>query len=83
MSAKFLVFDADRTAYGIDQIERPMTVGELREFLKDFDEDDAIILSHDRGYTYGTLSRTVSIRVESKGEYGVEYEEIDESWVWC
>lgn len=80
---QYLVFDADRTAYDIGQIERPMTVAELRDFLADFDDDDKIILSHDRGYTYGTLSRTCSIRVETEGEFGVEYEETEESWVWC
>mgnify|MGYP007101830263 CR=1 FL=1 len=74
---KYLVFEASRTGYGIDQVESPMTVGELREFLKDFEEDDEIILSHDRGYTYGTLSREASLRIETDGDYGAEYVEVD------
>lgn len=52
---KALVFEAERTGYGIDQIGRPMTVGELREFLEDYDDDTLFILSHDNGYTYGSI----------------------------
>lgn len=53
---KAIVFEAERTGYGIEQIDRPMTVGELRAFLEDYDDDDLFILSHDRGYTYGSLN---------------------------
>lgn len=52
---KALVFEAERTGYGIDQIGRPMTVGELREFLEDYDDDTLFILSHDNGYTFGSI----------------------------
>lgn len=51
-----LVFEADRTGYAIDQIRNPMTVGELKALLEDCDDDTLIILSHDRGYTYGSLN---------------------------
>ena len=40
-----------------------------------------VILSHDNGYTYGTLSKNASIREEREGEYGIEYEEVDEAWL--
>lgn len=54
---KALVFEAPRTGYGIDQVERSaVTVGDLIRFLQDFDEDDPVILSHDRGYTYGSIN---------------------------
>ena len=54
---KALVFDASRDGYGIDQIaDKAMTVGELIEILEDFDDDRLIVLSHDRGYTYGSIS---------------------------
>lgn len=76
-----LVFEASRTGYGIDQIRNAVTVGQLREMLECFDDDMMVILSHDNGYTYGTLSRNASIRVERDGEYGTEYEEVDEAWV--
>lgn len=82
MAKKVLVFEAPRTGYGIDQVNRPMTVGELRAFLEDYDDDMAIICSHDNGYTYGSLSREVSIREEEKGEYGPEYIETDLVDVW-
>ena len=76
-----LVFEARREGYGIDQIRNPITVGELRSFLEDLDDDQIIILSHDNGYTYGSLSRGCSVREEREGEYGTEYEEIDEYWI--
>lgn len=52
-----LVFEASREAYSINQAadRDAMTVGELLQILDDYDEDDLILLSHDRGYTYGTL----------------------------
>lgn len=53
-----VVFEASRDGYGIDQIaDRAMTVGELIDILSDYDEDALFILSHDNGYTYGSLSR--------------------------
>lgn len=73
-----IVFGADRTGYGIEQIENPMTVGDLMRMLEDIDEDTPIILSHDNGYTYGSLTRGAEIREEVEGEYGPEYEVIDE-----
>lgn len=79
---KAIVFEARREGYGIDQIDRPMTVGELREMLEGVDDDTIFVLSHDGGYTYGSLSRTAGIREEQEGEYGTEYEEIDEISIW-
>lgn len=52
-----IVFEAEREGYSIDQIaDRAMTVGELIRILEDYDEDRLFILSHDNGYTYGSLS---------------------------
>ena len=54
---KAICFEAYREGYGIDQIaDRAMTVGELTEILRDFDEDTLVVLSHDNGYTYGSIS---------------------------
>ena len=50
-----LVFNADRTGFGIDQVRNPMTVGELMEILEEWDEDTLVIMSHDSGYTYGSI----------------------------
>ena len=77
-----LVFEASRSGYGIDQIKNAVTVGELRELLADLEDDTMIILSHDNGYTYGSLSRTASVREEAEGDYGPKYEEVDELVIW-
>ena len=51
-----LVFDAGRDGYGIDQIaDRAMTVGEFKRLLEDYDDDNLIVMSHDNGYTYGSI----------------------------
>ena len=51
---KAIVFEAARTGYGIDQVEA-ITVGDLLEILQDFDPETLFILSHDRGYTFGSI----------------------------
>ncbi len=55
---KAVVFGASRDGYSIGQIaDKAMTVGELIWLLQDFDEDALVVLSHDRGYTYGSISQ--------------------------
>lgn len=76
MSRKALVFEALREGYGIDQIRRPMTVGELKEFLEEFDDDTLFILSHDRGYTYGSIDARTQVTTFEEQEDG-EWEEAD------
>ena len=69
-----LVFEASRTGYGIDQIKKPMTVGELQAILDEYDDDTLIILSHDRGYTYGTLnSQDYTYMEEFEDEDGLSW----------
>ena len=51
---KCLVIDARREAYGKDDI-KTITVGELLSILEDMDPDEKVILSHDRGYTFGGI----------------------------
>lgn len=53
---KKLLFQTFREGYGIDQIRRTMTVGELIEFLGNYDEDTPVYLSFDNGYTYGGIT---------------------------
>lgn len=72
-----LVFQSRREGYGIDQLENPMTVGELRRMLEELDDDIIIVVGHDNEYTYGTLSSGASLRREYEGEYGIEYSEIE------
>ena len=52
---KAIVFEVAREGYAIGHVRRPMTVGELKELLEDYEDDTVVILSHDNGYTYGTL----------------------------
>lgn len=53
---KKLTYSTFREGYGIDQINRTMTVGELIDFLAQYDEDTPIYLSFDNGYTYGGIT---------------------------
>ena len=51
-----IIIETTREGYGIDQIKRTMTVGELIDFLSDYDESQPIYLSFDKGYTYGGIT---------------------------
>lgn len=51
-----LIYETFREGYGLDQIRRTMTVGELISFLSDFEEDTPVYLSFDNGYTYGGIT---------------------------
>ena len=65
-----LVFDARRDGYGIDQIaDKAMTVGELKELLEDYDDDTLFVLSHDRGYTYGSIKYPAYYEENEDGEF--------------
>jgi len=70
-----LVFEAMRTGYAIDQINNPMTVGELREMLQEYDDDTLFILSHDNGCTYGSITYPRYME-EQEGDYGTEFIEM-------
>lgn len=50
-----LFINANRTGYSPDQISSTMTVGELIEYLEQFDYDAPVYLKHDGGYTYGGI----------------------------
>ena len=45
-----LIYSTFREGYGVDQINRTMTAGELINFLAQYDEDTPIYLSFDNGY---------------------------------
>jgi len=51
-----IMINTFREGYGIDQVKRTMTVGELINFLQDFDEDEPIYLGFDNQYTVGGLT---------------------------
>lgn len=54
-----LTIDGRRTGYTINQIlryENTLTVGELKNFLEDFDDDTPVMINNDNGYTYGEIT---------------------------
>lgn len=68
---KRLIYQTFREGYGIDQIRRTVTVGELIEFLGNYDENTPIYLSFDNGYTYGGITEN---RFDDNCEEDEEYE---------
>ncbi len=68
-----LVFEAPRTGYSIKQIEEnAITIGDLKEMLEDFDDETLFILSHDNGYTYGSVAWCLPAYAEEDGEWIIE-----------
>ncbi len=53
---EILILDTFREGYGIDQIKRTMTVGDLIAFLEEYDEETPVYLGFDNRYTYGGIT---------------------------
>ena len=53
-----VMIENSRTGYTPRQCGRTFTVGELIEFLEQFDEELPVYLSNDNGYTYGSISES-------------------------
>jgi hypothetical protein len=53
MAALFI--EGRRSGYSPDSCGRTMTVGDLIEYLSQFDEDMPVFLKNDNGYTYGNI----------------------------
>jgi hypothetical protein len=70
-----LIINAKRNGYSPEQCGKTMTVGELIRELECFDSEAPIYLSHDNGYTYGSI--TVHDMEEREEE--TEDEDFDES----
>ena len=51
-----VLINAKRNGYGTDQCSNTMTVGELIEYLQQFEEDAPVYLKHDGGYTFGSIT---------------------------
>ena len=67
---KALYIEGRRNGYAPDQCGRTMTVGELIDFLGEFDENLPIYLYNDRGYTYGNIDhRSFEEIDEDEDEY--------------
>ena len=65
---KALFIEGNRSGYTPEQCGHTLTVKELIEILREFDEDSPVYIRNDKGYTYGHIT-----------EYGINTEEnIDE-----
>ena len=53
---RIITIEANREGYSPDQCGSTMTVGELINYLEQFDEDQKVYISNDNGYTYGSIS---------------------------
>lgn len=45
-----------RNGYDTEQCGKTLTVGQLIDLLKDFNEDSPVYLINDNGYTYGSIT---------------------------
>lgn len=52
-----LTIEALREGYSLQQAGKTMTVGELVEYLNQYDDDTPVYISNDNGYTYGPITR--------------------------
>lgn len=50
-----MIIYTKREGYGLGQDYNTLTVGELIEFLQDFDENEKIHLAFNDGYAYGGI----------------------------
>ena len=55
MTETYLTIETVRSCYGLCQLGKTMTVGELIDLLSEYDEDMPVAFSNDNGYTYGEL----------------------------
>lgn len=53
---KYLKICGTREGYTIGQCDRTMTIGEFIDYLQNFDFNLPVYISHDNGYTYGSIS---------------------------
>lgn len=53
---KVLIINADNEVYAPEQVHGTMTVNELIDQLRQYDGSMRVILSFDRGYTYGSIT---------------------------
>ena len=74
MEAKVITLETKRTGYSVNQVvDKTITVGELRDYLEEFDEDDFIMFSNDNGYTFGEITdNAISV---------YEYDEEEERYI--
>lgn len=65
-----IVVEVSREGYGLGQIRGAYTVKELIEQLEQYDEDSLVFVSHDNGYTYGSINFNMADYWEDENEDG-------------
>lgn len=63
-----LFIEGRREGYTAEQISHTFTVGELIDYLSQFDEDMPVYLNNDNGYTYGSITETSFEEAEDEEE---------------
>ena len=64
-----LIINTKRETYHKEEAAiSSITVGELINYLRQFDSEEAIVLSFDNGYTYGRLSEFRIEQIEEEEE---------------
>lgn len=53
-----ILINARREGYSLEECSNTMTVGQLIAMLSEFDEDAPVVLSHDGGYTFGSIQES-------------------------
>ena len=65
---KALYINTNRLGYTPEQCPRTMTVGDLIDYLSEFDEDRRGFLRNDKGYTYGHVGERENVMSEDLEE---------------
>lgn len=52
---EIITLNTHRTGYTPEQCGRTLTIGELTEYLKQWDDETPVYFSNDNGYTYGAV----------------------------
>lgn len=73
MEKEYITIEAKREGYSVDQVGYTLTVGDLINYLNQWDEDTPIYISNDNGYTFGAITTS---RIDS--DYLEEDEEENE-----
>lgn len=55
---KLLTIEGRHNGYSYEQIKGTIKVGDLIDFLQEYDRDTEIMLRNDNGYTFGSIDRT-------------------------
>lgn len=73
---KVIIIEGSRSGYSLDQVNYPITVGELIKRLSRYDKDTKVYLGNDmqryEWYTYGSPDTMYAVNVDEEGEFNVD-----------